>query len=158
MPGHERRAGDDEAEGDEASADLERARADRFVEDEDAADDRGEIGRHGGEGDHLDGRTDLEAAGGREEGDRARDQRRERPRAQQPVQRTLSMREELDRDVRDAEQRPGTKAEQQPLGAAQDAAVGRDRQERGGDGDDRALDCDQLPPAMTAAAVWRRRR
>jgi hypothetical protein len=49
MPGHERRAGDDEAEGDEAGADLDRARADRLVEDEDAADDGGEVGGHGGE-------------------------------------------------------------------------------------------------------------
>jgi hypothetical protein len=34
-------AGDDEAEGDEAGADLKRAGADRLVEDEDAADDGG---------------------------------------------------------------------------------------------------------------------
>jgi hypothetical protein len=45
VPGHERRAGDDEGEGDEAGADLERARSDRFVEDEDAADEGGEVGR-----------------------------------------------------------------------------------------------------------------
>jgi hypothetical protein len=87
MPGHERRAGDDESEGDEAGRDLERARADRLVEDEDAADDGGEVGGHGGEGDHLDGRPELEAARGGVERDRARDERGERPRAQQPMDR-----------------------------------------------------------------------
>jgi hypothetical protein len=44
--GHERCTGDDEAERDEAGADPERAGADRLVEDEDAAYDRGEVGGH----------------------------------------------------------------------------------------------------------------
>ena len=116
MPRHERRAGDDEAERDEAGADLKQARADRLVKDKDAADDGREVGRHRSERDHLDSRPELEAASGGEEGDRVRDERRERPRAQQPVQRALGVREELDRDVRDAEQRPGTEAEEQSLG------------------------------------------
>jgi hypothetical protein len=42
--GHQRGTGDDEAERDEAGSDPEWAGADRFVEDEDAADDRGEVG------------------------------------------------------------------------------------------------------------------
>jgi hypothetical protein len=40
----------------------------------------------------------------------------------------LGVGEELDRDVRDAEQRPRPEAEEQSLGAMQDAPVRRDRQ------------------------------
>src|ERR1044071_454194 len=56
--GHERGAGDDEAEGEEAGADLEWPGADGFAEDEDAAEDGGEVRRDRGEGDDLDGRPE----------------------------------------------------------------------------------------------------
>ena len=129
----------------------ERAGADGFVEDEDAADDRGEVRGHGGEGDDFDGRPDLEAAGGGVERDHSRDERGERPWAQQPVQRSFGVGEVLDRDVGDAEQRPGGQPEQQSFGAAQDAPVRRDRHERGADREDRALDGDQRRQRRAAA-------
>ena len=44
--------------------------------------------------------------------------------------------EVLDGDVRDAEQRPGRQAEQQPLGALQDELVAGDRDERGANRED----------------------
>ena len=68
---HECRAGDDEAERDEPGADRERAGADGLAEDEDAADDGGQVRGHRGEGDDLDARAELEAARGRVERDRA---------------------------------------------------------------------------------------
>jgi hypothetical protein len=52
------------------------------------------------------------------------------------------VREELDRDVGDAEQRARTQAEQQSLGTMQHATVRRDSQQRGGHGDYRGLDGD----------------
>ncbi len=52
---HERRAGDDEAEGDQAATDLKWAGPDRFVEDKDASEDGGQVGGHGGEGDDRGG-------------------------------------------------------------------------------------------------------
>jgi hypothetical protein len=52
----------------------------------------------------------------------------------------LGVGEELDRNVGNAEQRPGTEREQEPLGAAQNRTVRRDREDCGGDGDNRALD------------------
>jgi len=52
-------------------------------------------------------------------------------------------REVLDRDVGYAEQCSGGQAEQESLGAVQDAAVGGDRQERGAEREDRAFDGDQ---------------
>ena len=55
---------------------CERAGADRLVEDEDAAEDGGQVRGHRGEGDDLDGRPELEAAGGRVEGDHARQRAR----------------------------------------------------------------------------------
>ncbi|HEY6595209.1 MAG TPA: hypothetical protein VI011_14115, partial [Asanoa sp.] len=67
--GHERCTGDHEAEGKEAAGDPDSAGADRVVEDEDPADDRGEVGGHGGERDDLDAVADLEAAGRGVEGD-----------------------------------------------------------------------------------------
>jgi len=141
--GHERRAGDDEAEGDEAGADLEWAGPDGFVEDEDPSEDGGEVRGDRGEGDDLDGRPELEATGGGVEGDHAGDQRGQRPGAQQPVGRGFGVGEVLDRNVGDAEQRPGGQAEQESLRAMQDAAERRDGQQRGAEGEDRGLDGDQ---------------
>ena len=50
-------------EGEHPADDLERPAADRIAEDENAADDRGEVGRDRGEGDDLDPGADLQAAG-----------------------------------------------------------------------------------------------
>jgi hypothetical protein len=110
--GHERRAGDHEAEREEAAADLDGAGADRLVEDQDAADDGGEVGGHRGERDDLDPLADLVAAGGGVEGDHAGDQRGQRPPAQRPQQRSRRrLGEVLDRDIGDPEQRARGRAE-----------------------------------------------
>jgi hypothetical protein len=119
-------------------------RADRLVEDEDAAHDRGEVGGHGGECDDLDTASDLEAAGGGVEGDHSGDHRGQRPRAHHPEQRPrCRLGEVLDCDIGEPEQRAGGRAEEQPLGARQDVAAGRDPHECGTDPEDRALDGDQ---------------
>jgi hypothetical protein len=56
LGGHECCAGDDEAEREAARSDRRWAGADGFVEDEDAADDGGQVRGDRGEGDDLDGR------------------------------------------------------------------------------------------------------
>ena len=62
--------------------------------------------------DHLDREADLEAAGGRVEGDHERDHRGERPWAEQAEQRSVRVGQVLDRDVGDPEQDPGRGGEQ----------------------------------------------
>jgi hypothetical protein len=52
--GDQGRAGDHEAERDHPSRNPHRPRPDRVTEDQDAAEDRGEVGRDGGERDDLD--------------------------------------------------------------------------------------------------------
>ena len=54
---------DHETEGEHPPADLQRPRPDRVTEDQDAADDRREVGCNRGEGDDLDARADLQAPG-----------------------------------------------------------------------------------------------
>jgi hypothetical protein len=61
---HECCAGDHEAERQEAGADREWARVDGFAEDEDAADDRGQVGGQRGERDDLERDLAVERAGG----------------------------------------------------------------------------------------------
>ena len=90
------------------AADLERSRPDRVAKDEDAADDRGEIGRDRGEGDDLDARADLQPASRGVEGHHRGDQSRRGPRADQlehPARDVVD--QELDRDVGDAEECAG---------------------------------------------------
>jgi hypothetical protein len=116
----------------------------------------GQVRGDRGEGDDLDARSELEAARRRVEGDRRRDERRRGPRAAQPVQRAVGVGEVLDGNVGDAEQRPGGHAQRESLGL-QDAPVKGDRQERGADREDPALDGDQrgqrrvLRPVCAAA-------
>ena len=87
--GHERGAPDNEAEREHAGGYSDGARADRLVEDQDSAEDRGEVGCHRRDRDDLDGLADLEATRGRVEGDHERDQRRERPGAEQAEDRPV---------------------------------------------------------------------
>ena len=64
-------------------------RADRLAEDKDPAQDRGEVGGHRGDRDHLDRKADLQAARGRVEGNHERDQRGQRPWAEQAEHRPV---------------------------------------------------------------------
>ena len=83
------------------------------MEDENATEDRSEVGRHGGQRDDLDAVADLEAAGRGVEGDHSRDERGESPWAQQPQQRPwLRVGEVLDGDIGDTPQRAGGRAEE----------------------------------------------
>ena len=119
------------------------ARPDRLAEHEDAADDRGEVGRHGGDRDHLDGLTELKAAGGGVEGDDEGDQRRERPRAEQAEQRPVRVCEVLDGDVGDPEQDARGGRQQERFAALGHVATRRDPHEHGARRQEGALDGDQ---------------
>ena len=67
--GDQGRACDDESKRDHPSGDRHRPGPDRITEDQDAADDRDQVGRYRGERDDLDARADLQATGRGIEGD-----------------------------------------------------------------------------------------
>jgi len=61
---YERGARDDEAEREDPRRDSQRPRPDRIAKNEDAPDDRDEVGGYGRQCDHFDARTNLETARG----------------------------------------------------------------------------------------------
>jgi hypothetical protein len=135
---------DDETEREHPPGDLKRPDADRVTEDQDAADDCDQVGRNRGERDHLNARPQLQSAGRGIEGTYRGDQGRPGPRADQLEHPVLNrVRQEFDRDVRNAEQRPGGSAEEQTLRRGRDTMVGRDHGDRGAGDNNAALDRDQ---------------
>lgn len=82
------------------------------------------LASYGRDRDHLDGLPDLQAAGGRVEGDHERHQRDERPWADQPERRALGVAEIFDRHVGDPEQHAGRCREEQRFAARLDAGTG----------------------------------
>ena len=128
------------SDGAHGSGDLPRSALLRVTA---AADDRGEVGGHRGDCDHLDRKADPQTARGRVEGDHERDQRGQRPRAEQAEHRSGRVREVLDRDVGDPEQHPSRDCKQQRLATVLDVPAGRDPHQPDPERQDRGLDGDQ---------------
>ena len=122
---------DHESEREHPPTDLQRPCADRVTEDQDAPDDRGEVGRNRGDSDHLDARAQLKSAGRGIEGTYRGDQGRPAPRADQLERPAFNgVCRGTRARCRNAEERPGGSAEEQTLRRARDAVVGRDRGDR----------------------------
>ncbi len=117
---------------------------DRVAEDQNAADDCGEIGRDRGERDDLDTGAELQAAGRRIEGDHRGSHRRDQPRADELEHPALGgVGQILERDVGDAEQRTGGHPEEHALRRGPDAKAAGKQSEPGGEEEDAAFDHDQ---------------